>query len=763
MSLGIPKELSNAATTASQSVSNVLTKVSAVGQGLVGLSSNAADLKSVAQNGLTNLGKNLLGNLPGLEILNGASSVSAGEPNLGKLFNSRSSETAVSDKPPFKNVLHDFASFTYHYTLSVLPDTHVNNPAGTYRKGDLGPIIIRSAGGAPESELISTAYGKYDFFIENLRLSTIVGLSEATGNSNAISFSFTVVEPYSMGLFFQLLQTAALQNNYANYLDVPLLLTIKFKGHVDPNNLNITLDNTTKMLPMKLRHLSMRVSGKGTSYDVEAYPWNEQAFADTFHLLRTDISLQPDDNLPKTVESLLKLSAKSLKNVINKNFKKQSDDNTTEFYDEIDIEFPPETNAIGKSGLGLNLFNKGDTPFGKDNFVYDEGTGIYKRGKITINPNLADYKFAQGGTIQDVINQVVLISDYGRQALDEAKRTPEGEITWWRIETYLYVKKPPEDAKLGQKPKKIVYRIVPYNVHASVFMPPNDKAPGVANMEKQSLKEYNYIYTGKNLDVLDFQIEFQAGFYKALNADSGKSAETHQSISQTTGMGAVEQKPNKQENPDGSKPPQVGNPVTQRYVKTESQTAKNGGTGIDDAATIAARQFHDLATHGADMINLNLTILGDPYYIVDSGVGNYTAGPTNYKFLNSDGCMDYQNGEVYITVNFRTPIDINNKTGFYDFGDTRPVTQFSGLYRVMQVDSTFNKGKFLQVLSLVRMVGQENQAKEGVVPIPKSIPQPQEETGPFENNVDYSTGAGEFGEEAPIPVGTATPGIDGDF
>ena len=114
---------------------------------------------------------------------------------------------------------------------------------------------------------------------------------------------------------------------------------------------------------------------------------------------------------PKTVESLLKTSAKSLKNSINKNFKKQQTDNTTENFDEIDIEFPPDVNAIGKAGLGLNVFNKGDTPFGRDNFVYDEATGIYKRGKIAINPNTADYKFAQGGTITDIINQVILISD----------------------------------------------------------------------------------------------------------------------------------------------------------------------------------------------------------------------------------------------------------------------------------------------------------------------------------------------------------------
>lgn len=795
----VPKEFSAAATTASQAVNKVVANASAVTAGVLNGPTSALDFKGAALNGITNLGKSLIGNIPGVEILTGAASIAAGQFDLGKLITTNGYKTPVQATPPFKNVLNDFTSFNYHFTLSVLPDTHINDPDNTYRQGNLGTIILASAGAAPESQLVETAYGKYDFYIENFRLNTVVGLNNATGNSNAISFSFNIIEPYSMGLFFQALQTAALQNNYLNYLDVPLLLTIKFKGHVGPENLNITLDGTTKMLPLKLREVNMRVSAKGCTYEVEAYPWNEQGFSDIYNKVRTDINIQPDEKKPKTVQSLLQTSEKSLQAVINKNLKKQSENKTTEYYDEVLILFPPDpksgtgasaqapnendrgatqtgdsessniftnlgvarganttliqgegeqaVSVIGRAGLGLNLFNKGDTPFAKDNFAYDETTGIYKRGNMTINPNIADFKFAQGSTVQDIINQVILMSDYGRQALDEAKRTPQGQVVWWRIETQMYLKPLPEDNRRGVKPKLIVYRVLPYLVSASVFMPPNDKAPGLENQKKESLKEYNYIYTGKNIDVLDFNIEFKAGFYKVLNADSGKNSETHQGLSAATGGSAAEQGSNNQANPPGSPPPPVGTPVRNEYVKTKSGTAKNGGTGLDDAATIAARQFHDLATNGPDMINLNMTILGDPYYIVDSGVGNYTAGATEYQNINTDGAMDYQTGEVYITVNFRTPVDLNTTTGFYNFGDSRPVQQFSGLFRVLSVESLFNRGKFTQVLSLVRMPGQDNpNAKEGVNPVP-DIPMPDEDWGGWDNQVDETDGEEATDEE----------------
>ena len=122
----------------------------------------------------------------------------------------------------------------------------------------------------------------------------------------------------------------------------------------------------------------------------------------------------------------------------------------------------------------------------------------------------------------------------------------------------------------------------------------------------------------------------------------------------------------------------------------------------------------------ANMIKLNLSILGDPYYLGDSGMGNYSAKSTNYQNLNADGAMDYQSGEVDIVVNFRTPVDSNMLTGLYDFpGGTKMINQFSGLYQVLQVESVFERGKFRQTLEMVRRPNQEvESSKKGAPPLP---------------------------------------------
>lgn len=805
------KEVKNAATTAASNIPKQLSNASAVTQGINGLGKSAQDFKKQALGGATNFGTNLLNGLvPGVSVDQAFGTIAQGSPTLDFKSGYNSGYKApVYDKPPFDNVLNKFASYNYIFTLSVLPPEHVNDPDNTYRKGIFGPIILASAGTARTEDMIKTAYGTYDYYIDNVNIEGVMGINRVTGNSNSLGIRFEVIEPYSMGLFFQTLQTAAFQAKYKSYIQIPLLFSIQFKGHLNPNQLSQNITRTSKFMPIRIREIEMNVTGKGCVYQVQANAWNEVAWSDTYNKLRTDVSIRADKG-NYTIQNILQTGENSLQSVMNKNFKKQVDSGNAETFDEIVVLFPidPSTNKnnvagnemesqnenfdrpatvngtnqntdiygklglsqgtnttmvqqtgavnlIGQAGLGLNVFSEGNQPFAKDNFAYDKEKGTYKRGAITIDPNNSMFTFTQGSTVQDVINNVILTSDYGRQALDAAKRTPEGQIVWWRIETHAYIKPGAEDPIKGKKAKILVYRVLPYLINASMFSPVNTKTPGLEKVKKQSLKEYNYIYTGKNTDILDFNITFNAGFYKQFNADGGKNSEAQQGGYGKTSGAAVTQGEQKQNQPEGDPADTQLTPQVIENDKLKSNTGgKGGGPLFDDAATNAARQFHDIATNGVDMIELNLKILGDPFYIGDSGIGNYSAAETEYQNLNADGALNYQKGEVYITVNFRTPIDINTKTGFYNFGDTRPVQQFSGLYRVQNIDSIFTKGKFIQNLKLYRIPGQDNpnaSEKKNMIVL-AAQGQDELEAGDSDAAIEAATGAAFGGEFTGTPI-----------
>lgn len=781
----MPIDIGSAATTASKAANKVVTSSGLAG-GLSSIQGRVADLQKAAANGLTNLGSTTLSGLAGQaqNALGGA--VSAVQQSLSNIVNlgnintfiqNASKQVAIPAKLPMPNVLNNYASYNYVWTMSVLDATSCNFPDETYKKGKLGQIIFKSGSGNPENR-VNTAYGKFDFYMDNVNIRGIINLDKETGNSNATGFSFKIIEPYSMGLFFQSLQIAAKNAGYENYLDVPILLTLEFKGHLNSINQGIpgdglTIEKTTKHFPLKLSRVEMKITGKGAEYDCAGFPWNEKGFTSQYFELKSDIQISG-----KTVHEVLQTGEQSLQKVINDRLRSQEKKGIVKEADQIVILFPSDLttgtaaeggddkvtsatvnptqasnassldlfgklgisikeggngtlvqneiamNPIGRASMGFNLYRPGDTRFAKEDLTYNETTNTFIRGNISINPAEGALRFTQGSDIMNAINQTILLSDYGRQALKETQISATGKIPWWRIETQVYnIPSNANLAKTGLTPKLIVYRIVPYGVDVSKFIPPNAVNPKAEELKKQVVKAYNYIYTGKNYDIINFDIQFKAGFYNALTADANKNNEGSQRGKQTGA--ATAERDAKAVAPASGQAKVEQNTLPTQQVSDKIKTSSGiGGAGLDTPETMAAREFQNMIINeGADMLKTTMTIIGDPYYLGDSGFGNYTAAPSQYENMNSDYSIDYQTGEVDIAVYFRTPIDLNMQKGAYDFGPTQLVQQFSGLYQVTQIENNFSRGRFTQTLTLLRRMGQDasDQAIEATGNTPKLI------------------------------------------
>ena len=126
-----------------------------------------------------------------------------------------------------KNILSPFSSYNYVFTLGCLTDFELNFPDLTYRFADPMITIIKSGGGKPlvGSKTIYEINGKTEYFIDDVEIETMIAPNPATRSTNALSLSFKVQEPYSMGLFLQALQIAALSAGHKNYIDAPFRLS----------------------------------------------------------------------------------------------------------------------------------------------------------------------------------------------------------------------------------------------------------------------------------------------------------------------------------------------------------------------------------------------------------------------------------------------------------------------------------------------------------------------------------------------------------
>jgi hypothetical protein len=72
-------------------------------------------------------------------------------------------------------------------------------------------------------------------------------------------------------------------------------------------------------------------------------------------------------------------------------------------------------------------------------------------------------------------------------------------------------------------------------------------------------------------------------------------------------------------------------------------------------------------------------------------------------FLTADGQAAYTQGDIFINVNFRNPIDIGTD-GMMEFDDK--LVSFSGVYRVRELVNYFKEGMFTQNIEIDRMAGQ---------------------------------------------------------
>ena len=709
------------------------------------------------------------------------SSVKGFGASIDSLFSSFGAGLELSPyKLPMANSLSQYASYDYIISMACLTPDEYNYPDSSYMAGILpSPFIFRGGSITPNNRIKQTT-GVQEYYCSELIIRGQYGFEKGTGNTNSTNLEFTIVEPYSMGQFMQAIQIAARNKGYKNFNEAPYLLMIEFRGSDQMGALK-TVPGTKKFIPFNFNNMNLKVSGSGSVYQCTGVPCNAASQADSVRLLKTDTTIKG-----RTVQEMLQTGANSLQAALNAKAKQQKDEKLVNVPDEYVILFPTDISSSGANGTNLapsatavkeknttakldvaasftdaKLFGKLNisrssinktlvqpvgvcNDIGKANVVYDiknpqkrsnnAAENLYKNGNL-VKANitagaegLTDFTFKAGSDVINAINQVLLKSEVAVAALNKAPNT-NGMRPWWRIDVQTYhIPNNANLTKTGTLPKLHVYRVVPYQVHASRLLAPGAAAPGIAQLKKQAAKEYNYIYTGKNSEVLKFDIDVSNTFYQVFQADnfttSGDIANANKDSAGESIKPGTQDKPSAPATPEGSAP--VANAVSTatKFVATLFSTDNKGGDGTETQASRVARMFHDALINGMDMMNINMDIAGDPYYIANSGTGNYTATQTNLINVTKDGNVNYQNGEVDIVINFKTPTDLNQTTGMFDINNSKLVSQFSGLYKLTTITSSFKNGKFTQNLVANRRQGQDNTsaASASAVPTAKAIP-----------------------------------------
>ena len=690
-----------------------------------------------------------------------------------------------------RNPLENFASYSPLWTMAVLTPQQFNNP-NLYREADglsfaqqsydlktqfdagdgmgekttnLSSSIIFSSAGRDfikdgKSSRVATAFGTPEYFIDDFEMVSMIAANPKTGNQNAFSFKFQIREPFSMGLFLQSMQVAAIKAGYVNYLDSPFLLKLDIAGFDEDGTVRKTIK--PKFFVIKLKKVTFNVDESGSTYDVEAYPFNHQGFADTVDTAWTDINIQATTDAASdpelgteergTVRDVLATGQKSLVKLLNDNEQQLVDEGKYKVKDIYEIHFPVTANerftnqagtadqtddnrkatvdpnssgqksvggtdvytstnknignnAVAKSGFGFGVGQGGNFPFKDDKDTVDEKTGRVTRGKMQIHEKDRSFHFTQSQKLTDIITQVILSSTFAKQATQKATKE-DGMIDWFKLDVQIEFLD--YDDLIGDFAKKYIFRVVPFKVHSSIFGNPNSVPVGITEIEKTIVKRYDYIYTGQNVDVLNFEIKIDYLFYTG----SAPSTETKTKNEQNQdNKGTAEDPAKKVTTGQGNeKKAQTANLGKSKIKKSPGQfSLMRGGSGTTNVEQKVAQSFQEafVNSSSSDLVKIELDIIGDTYWLVDSGLSNYFSETSDASpLLTEDGTANYEGQDVYIFLTFRTPADVNERTGNFEFSNKDKVSPFSGIYRVWKCTSKFESGTFKQTLSCIRIQAQ---------------------------------------------------------
>jgi hypothetical protein len=679
--------------------------------------------------------------------------VSPGGTNPGRP-GGESGERGPRKKP---NILDQFASYNTIITFAALSKIELADPDNTYRQFGPTTKIIRS-GGLGNTQ-VRTPYEQElgittEYYIEDLEINSIISPGPLVRQTNATTFTFKVIEPYSMGVFLETLANSVENTgdqDRPNYASQPYLLMIEFVGFDTDGNRIPT--ETKRYIPLKLDSIEFDVNAGGSVYDISAYAYSEYAFADEVQAVPDDLKLRGSN-----VHQALQKGDQSLTTILNDKQLELKDSGNKQAADSYVIIFPEDTaseddafssnvqdpvgatsvppqigatiQAVVDGGLDLQAIEEFADNEANVNVIgssklrdeiFDSGTSDVRDAETVDDPNQPQttkstdnvINIKKGTRIQDVIEALVQESEYGKKLAKEADN--EGMVSYWRIEPEVYeIVNPANEKQRGAAAKVFVYRVVEYKVHTSRIVSPSQKSPGLAAIKKRIPKEYNYLYSGQNDDIIDFNIRFNSAFFQALQFDLFQGGQDQVDQGAQGRANTDETTPGVADAGETSDPENERGTSVREATGTGTSSAITGGNLNESTATRISRQFNEIIVNGLDLIQAEMEILGDPYFIADSGMGNYRSKRIGNQELDN-GAIDYLYSDTFLILNFQTPLDINSETGEYTFPTVQgePVRKFSGIYRITEIRNTISGNKFTQTLQMQRMRNQFFEETEG--------------------------------------------------
>lgn len=608
--------------------------------------------------------------------------------------------------------MHQFASWSYALSLWWLGprDTHnLHNCIDVDQAMSWMPtqgesfVVAEDGGLYPGAWRLPTQYG-LNYNLQDVELNTSFGPSTQTGSTTLSGGKFTIIEPYGVTFIDSLVQWAQ-ATKVQNYVEQPYMLQIDFVGYDDKGN-TVPVDQTEiyrKRFPITISNMKVEVTTKGAEYRCELNPLGYTTVTDE------------NAKLPKAVTVVagtIKEFFTKLEKDINEFYAVQAYTGKVQFPNSIKFDIDVD---IANS----TIVNPGETGLVKSDPTAEE-VDASTSGKVP-------WSIPYGTDIVDMITKVMSHSSFLIDQLGlENKNTAKDQTTITNMfKTLVGVQYNQFDEYNNSYSKTFRYRIHQMPIWNAV----HPSMPQFPDSRPFTVKNYNYLYTGKNVDITDFKINFDQTYHNKVLTYNTEVAATIPSpdAANEAQRNLVQQQTLLTPSALALAIPKLGgilNVTPARYKHIVANQNVTSGMNIINrpAAIVAADAINTTFNNfGSGMLTLKLGIVGDPTLLKQDG-WLYIPHPSESSIYNSwdtlsqadfvkkYGQLRLDNGPIACAVTINTPLDID--TDWTNNGLVFPAPNaipslFSGQYILNKTVSTFRAGVFTQQLELTRVQNNE--------------------------------------------------------
>jgi hypothetical protein len=399
-----------------------------------------------------------------------------------------------------ENILDAYENPTYHFRLYMMSKRAVQS---------------REFSSNQERVVIAES-GVSVIDIDDVEIKTLGSISKEAGVGVATNISFTLREPFGSSLLDQI-QRAGYFLGIENFQKFPLFLELSFAAHkasYDGIANNAESDHPLRGLvwtwPIQLTNMAMNVTSGGSVYSMEAVAYSDHAYS----------------NQASDLEQLRSISTKTV----------------GDFFTQLQQEL----NRIEKEKADTSGYKSFDTyQFYIDDKVYNEPIVAATEEELqnrsatySESDGTMTFSFQPGISIEKIIYNVLSLTKYFQNEIKGTEDPDDPGIDKGGNEEALYQKlwRVIADADVldydltrSDYARSLKYLIIPYDMTtvltpASISNKSTDQEKVNSYRSRGLIKKlYNYIYTGLNDQVFDFELNFNFNWFAALPIQGGVS------------------------------------------------------------------------------------------------------------------------------------------------------------------------------------------------------------------------------------------------